>query len=425
MADFHAAAFRVEATVPVGHPLCGGWIKPAVKVVDPLWATGAVILGGDRPIVLCAVDWTGLCNDAHVMFRERLAAAAGTAPASVAVQCVHPHNAPFADLAGQRLVEKHATGGSIVDVKWFEQTAARVADAVGEAVKRRRPLTHLACGSAKVDKVASNRRIVVDGKVSGWRGSATRDPRLRELPEGLIDPLLRSVALLDGDRRIAVLHYYATHPMSYYGDGNVTSDFVGIARDRRTKDDGAPHVYFTGAAGNVAAGKYNDGSPDNRPVLAERIHAAMVESEKSLQRVAVEAIDWRAEPVHLPPRSDADDDKLEATVADAKATLANRHRAAMKLAYRRRAQTEPIFVTALRCGPVRLLHLPAESFVEYQLFASKIAEPAFVATAAYGDGGPWYIPTDEAFPQGGYEVSAAFVDPGAEKVLARAVGKVL
>lgn len=30
-----------------------------------------------------------------------------------------------------------------------------------------------------------------------------------------------------------------------------------------------------------------------------------------------------------------------------------------------------------------------------------------MATAAYGDGGPWYIPVKEEFPKGGYEVSVA------------------
>jgi hypothetical protein len=30
-----------------------------------------------------------------------------------------------------------------------------------------------------------------------------------------------------------------------------------------------------------------------------------------------------------------------------------------------------------------------------------------VATAAYGDGGPWYIPIKEEYPNGGYEVSVA------------------
>ena len=36
---------------------------------------------------------------------------------------------------------------------------------------------------------------------------------------------------------------------------------------------------ITGAAGNVAAGKYNDGSKENRPVLTRRIYDAIVAAD--------------------------------------------------------------------------------------------------------------------------------------------------
>ncbi|MEI6686846.1 MAG: hypothetical protein WCN64_11950, partial [Planctomycetota bacterium] len=67
----------------------------------------------------------------------------------------------------------------------------------------------------------------------------------------------------------------------------------------------------------------------------------------------------------------------------------------------------PIILSALHINKISLLHLPAESFLEYQLKAQKLQPDRFVATAAYGDGGPWYIPVKEAYPQGGYEVSVA------------------
>jgi len=48
---------------------------------------------------------------------------------------------------------------------------------------------------------------------------------------------------------------------------------------------------------------------------------------------------------------------------------------------------------------------PGELFVEYQLAAKKMRNDLFVTMAAYGDGGPGYIPTAIAFKQGGYEAS--------------------
>ena len=45
MLAFHLATFKVDATPPVDHPLCGGWIKPVVAVDDPLWLRGVVLMG--------------------------------------------------------------------------------------------------------------------------------------------------------------------------------------------------------------------------------------------------------------------------------------------------------------------------------------------------------------------------------------------
>src|SRR6185312_2338380 len=112
------------------------------------------------------------------------------------------------------------------------------------------------------------------------RTSATIDPAARAEPDGTIDPILKSIGFFQGDRPLALLYYYTTHPMSYYGDGRVTSDFVGMARERRDAEEPeALHVYFTGSAGNVTAGKYNDGSRPMRQVLADRIHAGMVAAD--------------------------------------------------------------------------------------------------------------------------------------------------
>ena len=49
--------------------------------------------------------------------------------------------------------------------------------------------------------------------------------------------MLRSIGLFRGDRAVARLYFYTTHPMSYYGDGRVSADFVGLARARRDAEE--------------------------------------------------------------------------------------------------------------------------------------------------------------------------------------------
>jgi len=411
------ATFRCDVSPPMNHPLCGGWIKPVVGMDDPEEAIGLIITGAGEPIVICAVDWTGLLNEAHVQWRTVLAQAAGTTPDRVAIQCVHQHNAPFVCLEAERIVTAQGDLPHVVFTDFFEQAFERVANAVSAAKTRLRPVSHIATGQAKVEKVAGNRRFVgPDGLIVDWRGSASKNPKHAVLPEGLIDPWLKTVAFYDGETKLAACHYYACHPMSYYGDGMVCSDFVGLARkQRQAEEPDCTHIYFTGCSGNVAAGKYNPGTPESRKLLTERIHKAMVTSEQELSPQAITSAQWQTAPLLLSPRVGFSEESLMAQVANKDNALANRIRPAMMLGWYRRCQEQvPIILSALHLNQTTLLHLPAESFVEYQLKAQTLAPDRFVATAAYGDGGPWYIPVAEAYPQGGYEVTVAFSEPTSE-----------
>ena len=231
------ATFRCDVTPPVGAPLCGGLVKPVANVSEPLLALGLVILGADKPIVLCAVDWCEIRGADHVRWCEQLARAAGTTPDHVAVQSLHQHNAPLGDSAAHKILAGTTAPVSVIDVAWADRALAGVAVSVEASLKKMSPVTHIAHGEAKVEQVASNRRIMgADGKVALVRLSATKkDSPQQAEPEGTIDPMLKTVSFWNGAHKLAALHYYATHPMSYYGDGIVTHDFVGIARERRTQ----------------------------------------------------------------------------------------------------------------------------------------------------------------------------------------------
>jgi len=426
MPALHFTTFAADVTPPLGHPLCGGWIEPVRAVDDPLRALGVVLLGLGKPVVLCAVDWCGIRDDAHEAWRKALADAAHTVPPCVAVQCVHPHNAPFADLEAEKLLGA-ANGPPSLDPKFHERAVAQTADALKASLARTARLTHVGMGQAKVERVASNRRIVgSDGKVKYVRYSATKDPKIQAEPEGLIDPWLKTLSFWDGEQPLAALHYYATHPMSYYGDGRVTSDFCGLARDKRRQDEPAVfQVYFTGCAGNVTAGKYNDGAKENRPVLRDRIYDAMTAAWKATTRRAIDGWQWRVEPVKLPPRREISfgEDESRRVLADSKESKARRGNAAFQLAWLARID-RPIDFTCLDLGVAQVLHLPGEPFVEYQLKAQEMKKNGFVCVAGYGDGGPGYIPTDAAYLEGGYEPTVALMAPS-EQLMTKAVGKLL
>ena len=64
--------------------------------------------------------------------------------------------------------------------------------------------------------------------------------------------------------------------------------------------------------------------------------------------------------------------------------------------------------------------------MEYQLAAKAARPDLFVAMAAYGDGAPSYIGTQEAYAQGGYETSyVSRVAPETEATLMAAINRLL
>ena len=137
---------------------------------------------------------------------------------------------------------------------------------------------------------------------------------------------------------------------------------------------------------------------------------------------------WESIPVTLPPAPHLDVAKLEAVVNDASKPVRERAAAAEELVWLRRCLAgDTIDVACLHLGKARVLHMPGELFVEYQLAAQKLRPDLFVAMAAYGDYAPGYIGTEVAYPQGGYETGprASHVAPTVERTLMDVIGRLL
>lgn len=425
------ALFQADVTPPLGSPLCRALVLPARRIIDPLSARGLVLLTHEKPIVLCALDWTSVQNGGYRVWREALARAAGTTPERVAVHTVHQHDAPSVDFDIDDLLRPRGLGGGTFDEPSARAAVERVARALTQSLERPQQVTHLGLGAAKVDRVASNRRIIgPDGRILYGRMSSCKDPQAAAQPEGTVDPYVKLISLWNGDTPLVAMTYYATHPQSFYGRGAVSADFVGLARSLR--DAAVPevfHVHFNGAGGNVAAGKYNDGSPGRRFELAGRLADGMARAWESVKRetLRVKDLGWRVLPVKLPIREGLTEEACLKILDDPGAKRVERLNTAGELIWVRRcARGESIDLSCLRLGHAHVLHMPGELFVEYQLAAAAMRPDAFLCMAAYGDCGPQYIGTKVAYSQGGYETGrASCVAPETEEVLTSAVHTLL
>ena len=419
------ATFDVDATPPVGSKLT---YDPEINTWDlGLRAKGVVLLGAGQPIVLCAVDWVGIANEGQDAFRQALADAAGTTPERVAVHTVHQHDTPICDFSSERILKEEGLKPISFEGTFAREEIKRLAYAVKNSLQYSQSVSHIGLGKAEVYHVASNRRIVgSDGLIRATRFTTCKDSALRAEPEGLIDPMVSLISFWNNDRPVAVLSYYATHPQSYYRTGVANPDFPGVARFmRQLAVPQALHIHFNGAGGDIGAGKYNDGTPENRLKLAERLADGMKRAWEATRRepVTIESVGWTIEPISLPPAKNIKEPGAWLKTADSIFITNN----LFKVAWLQRLKAgEQINITCLRIGNARILHLPGEPFVMYQLAAKAECPNLFVAVAGYGDFAPGYIGTAEAYKQGGYEAgTASGVTAEAETMLLKTIRKLL
>lgn len=427
LSSLSISVFDIDVTPPAGShmaydPVAGTWDMG-------LRARGVVLSGAGLPIVLCSFDWIGIANESQDEFKKAFAEAAGTIPERVAVHTVHQHDAPACNFGAEKILKEAGINPARYESTFTRQAMNRLAEAIRVSMGKTQPITHIGLGEAPVFNVASNRRIKgADGKIRATRYTACGDSALRAEPEGLIDPMVSLVSFWNNDKPVAVLSYYATHPQSYYRTGFPNPDFPGIARFyRQIAVPEALHIHFNGAGGNLGAGKYNDGSKVNRAILAEQLADGMKRAWESTKKeiITPESVNWRVEKVALPPSSDLESLKREIiTRSEEVAFVSN---TLPKIAWINRCQQGAgIDIGCLSAGRARVLHMPGELFVEYQLAAKAERSDLFVAMAAYGDYGPGYICTDIAYEEGGYEAGpASGVAPGSEGVLMAAIKNLL
>lgn len=428
-APLRIATFAADVTVPMGIGMMGGsWLS--TSVADPLEAHGIVLLGAQEPVVFVSVDWCEIRNEAYFRWQTALAEAAGTKPERVMISTVHQHDAPVADLAAERMLREKKLIGTVCDAEFHEKAVTGVAKALRESLAKARTFTHLGIGQAKVEQVAALRRyLTTDGRVMFNRMSKSTLPEAIAAPEGGIDPFLKTLSFWDGKQALAALSFYAVHPMSHYGRGEVSADFPGVARrQRQSETPGTAQIYVSGCSGNVAAGKYNTGAPENRAKLGARLHDAMAAAMKETKRVPISSFTYRAVPLKLAPR-----ESKGFTIPELEAQLTPETKrfpqclAAMGLSWRQRLATgRDLTLPVLDFGPAQLLLLPGESYVEYQLAAQALRPDSFVCVAGYGDGATGYIPTEEYVKEGDGNLSDwCWVAPGSEAPMRAAIAEAL
>ena len=386
---------------------------------NSIYIRGAVFDDGEKRVVWAACDYLFVCAETYLAWREKIAEAAGTQPLNVFLHSIHTHESMW--IAPEYNPGPGEDWKKVTDQEYCDKTIADLTSLIAEKCAGPwRPIAKLYTAEQRVWGLGACRRVLdKNGKFIDVRWSQCTNPKMHQLPVGVIDPLLRSVVFEDnaGEKFLA-MHFYASHPQTESLRNSVSPDVPGYAlRMAEEAFPGMDQVYFNGCGGNVTLGKYNviDGD-DGIAFLGKRMGkyilanlGALIEREMGKIEVVQAVFDV---PI---------DEELVRNNLD---NRGNRQYVLKTIDLWRQA-----CLSRISFGPeVHLLSFDlSEVCVEYQLYAQSLVPTLFLGAAAYGNCVMEYIPTAAAYGDGSYESlpRTCMVKPEIEQSIKGAIDQVL
>jgi neutral ceramidase len=438
MSRLHAGAARVKLEPPLGIAMIGYGHRTgrASGVHDELAAQAIVISDGTARAAIISVDVLGIGARIADDIRAAIAAATEILADNVMVCATHTHSGPIFNIFATP--KPDAKAGDDRDLNWERALPEKIARAAIEAHNRLEPAT-MRVGRGHFT-LGTNRRLRrADGSIQNAPNYA-----------GVTESELLALGFYSANgRALAYVFTYPCHGVVLCEDNLLYSrDWPGFALDEiesSAAGDGAIAIFLQGATGNI-----DPRSRGNFEVASENGRAAgraVIEGLRGQPALEDEPLAIMRIPLALKLRDlDARLKEAHRCVAQTKASLEN-HRAGegfqlkrlrdqhgLSLAHlaaletleeqnrrdrrvdlaRRELKTA---MTILTIGGVAIIGIPGEPFVEFAHALKANSWFSHTLVVGYCNDLIGYIPTREAFAEGGYEVETARVGEDAGEVV--------
>jgi neutral ceramidase len=393
----------IDITPPVGTAMAGSLRpRPSVGIDDPLMCKVMVLGNEQTRIALVTLDliaWAGhRSQKARAIITEEL----GIPSEQILVNCSHTHSGPYTD-------ESIYLGGSL-DQPYLERVEAAISDAVCEAAQDMQPVT---VGTVKTSMggVAQNRRFLrpSGSAINAWLPSAEAGLPLA----GPNDEDLLAWVFFAKGRPVAALWNYTVHVNTHFGS-SFSADYPGRVALSLQEEFGADFftLFLPGACGDI-----------NHTVGFEAIHPLLSAKMREVVRGAVpgesDALGstWRELHLGVRDREEFQAEEIGEKWPDCLDVFENEDRL-----LKADPQDEVVTVVqTLRIGDGAVAATPGEYFAALGLDIKARSPYAVTAVAELCNDIIGYIPTLEAFKQGGYETFRsrwARVVPGSGEIIA-------
>jgi len=436
-----AGVAKGDITPPVGTYLTGfaGRPGPSTGVHDSLEAQALVLESEGTRAAVVSADILSFDDGIIERIADALRAEAGIAPDNVLFSASHTHSGPAV-----RAI--HGMGAP--DAKYLDSAADAIARAICRAAEQMAPV-RVGAGRAEVS-IGVNRRRRTDKGIA-----------LAPEPSKPIDPDLSVLRVDDqAGKPVCILFNHACHGVVLVGDNTlISADWIGYARrgiEQRLQacaasGEAAPPVvmFSQGACADINPAEM--GTFEMAQRQGERVAEAVAGLVPSIQTAPVERVGAGSVPFEMPLLALPSLEEARKELADAaqqvaalqqkgastgqingaKAMLAWAERL-VEAAQQRGAPPMRSRVTAIALDGIALVGLPGEVFCEIGINIRARSPFPRTFVIAYANRVLGYIPTRQAYDEGGYEVDGAYkyyaiakVAPTAQEMLEQAAAHVL
>ncbi|MBN1935834.1 MAG: neutral/alkaline non-lysosomal ceramidase N-terminal domain-containing protein [Anaerolineae bacterium] len=409
---------RADITPPVGIPSIGFAARgPLTRQHDPLLAAALVFVEGDKKVALLACDLLGLDDQTVAEVRAAVQARAGIDPEAVMVTCTHTHYGPDAFRNRANPV-----------VESYRANLIHILAGVTQEALANVQLASLGVGWSESDIGVNRREKRPDGQVVlGQNPGGPKDSAVGVL----------RIDALDGNP-LACLVNFQCHPVSQTGQiDHISADYPGTMRAAVEQLTGATCLFVQGACGDINA-VWMEPSYEPARTLGTRLGCEVVRVWEQITPHPASGLGVVSEVAHLPRMRYGSQENAAALVAELEAERQCLEREGVLESHlwwiglrleRARAAlhswTDGVLapveaeIQALRVGDLGIVGAPGEIFNQIGVQVKAASPWADTFFAGYANGYIGYVPTADAYPDGGYEVTMACqVDPEAAGILA-------
>lgn len=412
---------KVSISPPLGAPLAGFAARQGncEGIHDELYSRALVIEKDRNAVVFVSVDVLAVSSEFVESVREKIERRTGIKKESVMIAATHTH-------AGPVTIRTFFNPEGTLDNEYMNSFSKAVEDSVAEAFDKKSS-ARIGVGSGYISGIGVNRR--------------TEDKQPIDEEIGII-----KVEDLEGKTQ-AVFINYACHP-TVLGSNNLlaTGDFPYFTVERIESETGGFAMFVNGTQGNISMGHSSELSAigvitpgrtfEHAEELGHKLADAALEVLPSIETsdditISASTIPFPLPLKNYPPLAETAR-ALQKADEDLKDKSEKYERKELELKDFLRAKSEalyasienfyagetekytnrvmPLELQGIRLGDAIFIAAPAEIFVEIGLELKKYAaHKTYIVGIANGYIG--YLPTQESYPVGGYEVVSARCAP--------------